>query len=85
MKMTQHGYETGLGKLLYYVFSALQLGCAGVIIMILVNAPYDSGSEMLGAALFAVVFIVITIAKIAVMAAIGATSVAFEKYVGEDE
>ena len=54
MKMTQHGYQTGLGKLLYFVFSALQLGCIGVIIMIMVNAPYDSGSEMLAAALFAV-------------------------------
>ncbi len=83
MKMTQHGYQTGLGKLLYFVFSALQLSCIGVVIWIMVNAPYDSGSEMLAAALFAVVFVVITIAKVAIMATIGATSVAFGKYVGE--
>jgi len=83
--MTQHGYETSLGKLLYYVFSALQIGCIGMVITIMVNAPYDSDSETLAAVLFAVVFIIITIVKIAVMAMIGAASVAFEKCVGEDE
>lgn len=85
MKMTQHGYETGFGKLLYFVFTAAQLlTLAGIMYCAneyFFNATGDPGSAALLGFLILALLIVVTIIKIATMAIIGAASVAFEKHI----
>jgi len=87
MKMTQHGYETGLGKLLYFLFTAIQiLSFAGLIACTgaaLSNMEGDQTPAIIMGFMSFALFLTVTVIKVATMAMIGATSVAFGKYVGE--